>query len=308
MTVHPTTLDLDALTAQRGALEEVLSPDERARVARLLPAPGPHATAVACAIMTNEFHEANRRRWDAGAAQWARRADSREIWRRCPAEPELMFSPAELRHLGDLDGRRVCVLGSGDNQAVFALAGLGAHVTSVDISEKQLEVARRRADELGLAVEFLRADVTDLGALDDETFDVVYTGGHVAVWVSDLETYYAEAGRILRQDGLLLVVEYHPFRRVWRLGIGRLEVGAPYFERGPYVHDLNEDILEPEPGPMKSYEFHWTVSDHVRAVLGAGCRVIDVGEFGEDVGDWEGGPFHGLPEHLMVAGRKAGGA
>jgi 2-polyprenyl-3-methyl-5-hydroxy-6-metoxy-1,4-benzoquinol methylase len=38
----------------------------------------------------------------------------------------------------DLAGREVCVIGSGDNYAAFALAGLGARVTSTDVSEQQL--------------------------------------------------------------------------------------------------------------------------------------------------------------------------
>ena len=39
----------------------------------------------------------------------------------------------------DLSGKDVCVVGSGDNHAAFALARLGAKVTSVDLSSAQLE-------------------------------------------------------------------------------------------------------------------------------------------------------------------------
>ena len=257
--------------------------------------------------MGNTIHEANRKRWDAGAEQWADRADSRGLWARCPSEPELVLSDRELAYLGDIEGKRVAVLGSGDNQVVFALAGLGGAVTSVDISEKQLEVAERRACELGLPVSFVRADVTDLAALDSDSFDVVYTGGHVAVWVSDIGTYYAEAARILRPGGLFVVAEYHPFRRIWRESPDRLVVEDSYYERGPFEYEFSADILCPEPGRMKTYEFHWTVSDYVNAVLKAGCRVLEIDEFGEHVGDWEGAPLHGLPEYLLIVARREAG-
>ena len=69
-------------------------------------------------------------------------------------------------------------------------------MTSIDISEPQLEVARKRAAVLGLNVKFVRSDVVALSCLGDATFDLVYTGGHVAVWVSDLQRYYGEAARI----------------------------------------------------------------------------------------------------------------
>jgi SAM-dependent methyltransferase len=95
--------------------------------------------------MANSFHEANQRRWDAGAASWARRADTRGVWRKCHFDPSLALHPAELSWLSDIAGKSVAVLGSGDNQAVFALVGLGAKLTSVDISEQQIEVARDRA-------------------------------------------------------------------------------------------------------------------------------------------------------------------
>ena len=81
--------------------------------------------------MTNEHHRANRKRWEASAENWAKGADSRGIWRRCPTEASLVLSPVELEYLSDVKEKRVCVLGSGDNQVVFALAGLGANVTGL---------------------------------------------------------------------------------------------------------------------------------------------------------------------------------
>lgn len=255
--------------------------------------------------MTNELHEANRRRWDAGSEQWARGADSRGLWRRCPSEPELVLSPKELQHLAHVGNKRVAVLGSGDNQVVFALAGLGATVTSVDISQNQLDVADRRAHELGLPVSFLRADVTDLSSIDSDAFDIVYTGGHVAVWVSDIDACYAEAARILRPNGLFMIAEYHPFRRVWKESREGLTIESSYFDRGPFEYDATEEILWPEPGSLKSYEFHWTISDYINAVLKSGCSLVEVDEFGNDVADWEGAPMHGLPEFLLIIARKS---
>ncbi len=251
-------------------------------------------------------HEANRQRWDAGSESWAKGADSRGIWQRCPSEPELVLSDKELEYVADISGKHVCVLGSGDNQVVFALAGLGGIVTSVDISQKQLDVAERRAQELDLSISFIRADVTDLSVIDSSAFDIVYTGGHVAVWVSDIETYYGEAARIIRPGGLFIVAEYHPFRRIWKESPDRLTVEYPYFEGGPFEFDVSADILRSKPGSLKAYEFHWTISDYINAVLKAGCRVLEIGEFGEDVADWEGAPLHGLPEYFLIIAQKEG--
>ena len=146
------------------------------------------------------IHTANRQRWEASAASWGEHADSRGVWRRCPTGPELVLGASELKYLADLRGKRVAVLGSGNNQVVFVLAGMGASVTSVDVAQQQLDIAQRRAREFGLAVEFVRADVTDLAAFANNSFDVVYTGGHVTVWVADLSSYYLAPTAIGRRD------------------------------------------------------------------------------------------------------------
>lgn len=254
--------------------------------------------------MTNKFHAANHRRWDAGAASWAAHADSRGIWRKAHLDPSLVLHTTERTWLRDVAGKKVAVLGSGDNQVVFALVGMGATVTTVDISERQIEIGRLRATELGLKVDFVQADVVDLLALGDATFDVVYTGGHVAVWVSDLRRYYGEAVRILKADGRPIVSEYHPFRRIWRRSVGRPEVRFNYFDRGPHRSESGADVLYREPGDLEQFTFRWTVADYIDAIIAAGCELIHVEEFGDTCEEWEGVPVTGLPETLLLVGRR----
>jgi SAM-dependent methyltransferase len=254
--------------------------------------------------MPNNFHEANRRRWDVGSASWAHHADTRGIWKKCHREPALALHAAELKWLSDIAGRSVAVLGSGDNQVVFALSGMGAKVTSIDISEQQLNLARQRASELGLHVDFLCADVTDLSALHDAAYDVVYTGGHVAVWVSELQRYYGEATRILKRGGRLIVSEYHPFRRVWKKPSDRLDLRFNYFDRGPHRSEAAPDVLYPAPGELEQFEFHWTIADYITAIVSSGCQLIHAEEFGDTSENWEGAPMAGLPEVLLLVGRR----
>jgi ubiquinone/menaquinone biosynthesis C-methylase UbiE len=252
----------------------------------------------------NPYHEANRARWDAGAATWGHHADTRGIWRKCSQQPELAMAAEEIRAVGDIKGKSVCVLGSGDNQVVFALAGMGAAVTSVDQSAKQLAIAQERARILNLDIRFLRADVTDLHEIPDANFDLVYTGGHVAVWVSDLNRFYAEAARILKPNGRFIVSEYHPFRRLWKDQKTSLEIERPYFNRGPHRFEGTVDILNRDAGPVESYEFNWTIADYIGAVMKSGCRVESVEEFGDQSQGWEAANLTGLPAYLLICARK----
>ena len=253
----------------------------------------------------NEIHEANRKGWNAASPGWQAKVDAKKVWHRCPAEPGLVLDSRELDAIEAISGKDACVLGSGDNLVVFALAGLGAHLTSVDISEVQLETAEKRAEELGLDIEFVRADVTDLRGIENDCFDLVYTGGHVAVWVSDLDRYYSEAARILKPGGLFLVNEYHPFRRIWAERPDRLVPEFGYFDRGPHVYDRSEEVPGAAAGSFPSYEFHWTVADHVSAMIDAGCRLVQIGEAGEETKEWESAPLQGLPSSLFIVGQKS---
>lgn len=142
------------------------------------------------------MHEANGRSWDASAAWWTEMRDRDGLWRRCPTEPDLGFAGGALELIGDfagdVEGMEVCVIGSGDNYAAFALAGMKAHVTSIDISGRQLETASERAAQLGLPITFVEADASDLKSLADRTFEFNWT-------LADILNPAADAGLSLRR-------------------------------------------------------------------------------------------------------------
>jgi SAM-dependent methyltransferase len=155
-----------------------------------------------------------------------------------------------------------------------------------------------------LEIAFQQADVTDLRALPNAAFDVVYTGGHVAVWVSDLKRYYAEAVRILKPGGLFIVNEYHPFRRIWAYDEEKLEMEFSYFDRGPHAYDRSDEVPGAAPGSFPSYEFHWTIGDFFAAMTGAGCELVTLLELGNARLGWETPDLTGLPEDLVLVGKK----
>lgn len=244
----------------------------------------------------NELHEANRKQWNAAAEWWQKRTEERGVWKRCHLEPSLVLTPSELNFLRDIRGKSVCVLGSGDNELVFALAGMGADVTSVDISEHQLEIATARAEALGLEISFLRADISELAELKNEQFDYVYTGGHISVWLSDIQKYYSEAVRILKCGCLFIVNDYHPFRRIWKDGSKQFVLADPYFKRGPFQYQSDNGLPQ--------FEFHWTVADHVQALLSAGCELLMMEETGDRNDDWNETALEGLPQYMLLVGKK----
>jgi SAM-dependent methyltransferase len=279
----------------------------------------------------NEMHEANRRRWDLASPHYSvRYADD---WRRCLVDPSLGFERGSLQLLRqyvgqDLAGKTSCVLGSGDNYAVFALAGMGAQVTSVDISQAQLDAAAGRAAELGVDVTFVQGDIVNLPMLADGAFDFVCSTNGVMVWIAAPAAYYAEVRRILKPSGIFLSYDIHPFLRPWNDPPEPLGMVKPYFDSGPkeWLDDpetgraimASEASPEEREGRVSTFKCHWTIGELLTALLGVDLEPVRVlEEPGTDPGfwlpgatdvdliDWRKNPRAGLPVWLTLVARKS---
>ena len=75
-----------------------------------------------------------------------------------------------LEFLGNVADARILDVGTGTGRAAIALARRGARVTGVDASSAMLNVARRRAAEERLPIEFSEGDAHAL-AFSDRVFD-----------------------------------------------------------------------------------------------------------------------------------------
>ena len=262
----------------------------------------------------SKIHEANRQHWNSQATTWEERLNRDGCWRRCHKEPELAFEGETLATIqemvGDLHNKQVCIIGSGDNMAAYALAGLGAVVTSTDISEERLKLAADRAETLDVLIDFVRSDAADLGFADDSTFDLVCSTNGFFVWIADLGGVFREVSRILKPGGTYVFYDIHPFMRPWKEQVTPIEMEKPYWDTGPFRESADE-----------SYEFNWTLADLLNPLAQAGLRLKKIVEspaqdpgFWQESGDtsspdeslldWRRNPRAGLPVWLTVAAAK----
>ena len=133
--------------------------------------------------------------------------------------------------------------------AAYALSGLGAAVTSTDISEERLKLAADRADILGVSIDFVRSDAADLGFADDSTFDRLLHKW-LFVWIAKLGAVFREVSRILKPGGAYVFYDIHPFMRPWKEQVMPIEMEKPYWDTGPFQESADG-----------SYEFNWTLAD-----------------------------------------------
>jgi SAM-dependent methyltransferase len=122
--------------------------------------------------------------------------------------------------LGEVAGLRVLDMATGTGRAALALARRGAIVTGVDASSEMLGVARRRAEDAALPVEFVEGDAHAL-VYPDRAFDAVVCL-RMLMHVPDWRTALSELCRVSRQR---LVFDYPALgstaslQAMWRRGV-----------------------------------------------------------------------------------------
>jgi SAM-dependent methyltransferase len=101
-----------------------------------------------------------------------------------------------LRAVTDAGGLRGRVLdaGCGTGEHALMAAGLGLDTTGIDSSPRAIDLARGKAAERGIAVQFLVADALNLGSLG-EPFDTVIDSGLFHVFDDDDRARYVDSLR-----------------------------------------------------------------------------------------------------------------
>ncbi len=246
----------------------------------------------------SKIHEANRRHWNNQAPTWEERLNRDGRWRRCHQEPELAFEGealATIREMvGDLRDKQVCIIGSGDNMAAYALSGLGAVVTSTDISEERLKLAADRAEILGMSIDFVRSDAADLGFAGDSTFDLVCSTNGFFVWIADLGAVFREVSRILKPGGAYVFYDIHPYMRPWKEQVTSTEMEKSYWDIGPFQESADG-----------SYEFNWTLADLLNPLAQAGLKLKKLSKTQRKIPDFGRAAVMRLRlmNHYLIGGR-----
>ena len=230
--------------------------------------------------------------------------------------PYSIFRPELLamfeRFVGDFKGKRILVPASGDNRAVFAFYLLGANVTSLDISEKQLEYSAQVAQKHGWDIEFVQGDIIHLSQIKPDTYDFVYISNGVMIWVDDLQTMYKNISRVLKSSGCYMMYDAHPFMFPFDVdNTEKLTLRKDYAATGPF-------------GKLEI--FNWRFQDIINAMVSAGLFLVHMEEMNAEYGtfwmDWhkahtfpadelakfydsKTNPLYALPQAISLCAKKS---
>lgn len=204
--------------------------------------------------------------WEAVASAWERYRDF--VWGSTHAVSEWMIS-----RLDPQPGQTILELAAGPGETGFAVArriGDSGHLICSDWSPQMLEVARRRAAELGLGnVEFRILDAEKIDLPDDSVDGVACRWGYMLM--QDPAAAMSETRRVLRAGGkLVFSVWGSREQNLWagRLTMALVSLGkVEYFDptarggmlslgRAELVEDLVVEAGFNKPD-IEEIEVHW---------------------------------------------------
>ncbi|MCS6776522.1 MAG: class I SAM-dependent methyltransferase [Chloroherpetonaceae bacterium] len=174
----------------------------------------------------------------------------------------------QLQLLGSVAGKRILELGCGGGQCSIAFARQGASCVGVDFSAQQLVHARLFAEQAGVEVEFVCAEMAEFLEMQRAaSFDIVFSA-YALQYVEDLARVFRLVRRVLRDGGLFVFSLDHPLNNVTCYRDNEVRFYESYFARGR--SEWNWETDRPEEPPHRFYSFHRTVGDFVNLLAAAG--------------------------------------
>jgi ubiquinone/menaquinone biosynthesis C-methylase UbiE len=183
-------------------------------------------------------HEEAGKYWNDNAEVWTRLArGGYDVYR------DHLNTPAFLSMLPDVRGLSGLDIGCGEGHNTRLVAGRGARVSAIDISETFIQYAKQEEDRAPQRIDYQVASAVDL-PFGDAFFDFAVAFMSL-MDVPETERVLAEARRVLRPGGFLQFSIEHPcFATPHRRNL-RNPAGLSYaVEVGDYFRQLHGEVTE----------------------------------------------------------------
>ena len=141
-----------------------------------------------------------------------------------------------------LKGLTLLDIGCGGGLLSEPMARLGAAVTGVDASEKNIKTAATHAAETGLAIDY-RATTAEVLAATGAQFDIILNM-EVIEHVADVPLFLSACSRMLKPGGLMVIATLNRTAKAFALAIVGAEYVLGWLPRG--THDWRKFLRPSE--------------------------------------------------------------
>ncbi len=184
-----------------------------------------------------------------------------------PVEPS-WFVPYLQK--GRLEGVDILGLASGGGQQMPVFAALGAKVTVLDYSQKQLDQEALVAHREGYDIQMVRGDMTKRLPFEGESFDIIF---HPVsnCYIEKVDPLWRECYRLLRPGGLLLAGMDTGLNYLFYEEEGEKELKGKH--PLPYNPLQNEALLRRDIAKGEGVQFSHSLEEQIGGQLKAGFRL-----------------------------------
>jgi SAM-dependent methyltransferase len=228
----------------------------------------------------NDYLSHNKKAWDRQVEnnnRWTMPVSHEEIEEARKGNWRVILTPwLPVPHdwFGYIKGKDMLCLASAGGQQVPILAAAGAHVTSYDLSHKQLEQDKFTAYRERLNIITFEGDMSDLSTFEDECFDIIF---HPVsnCFIPDVNKVWKEAYRVLRQGGCLLSGFANPLLYLFDESDPDKKVVLNVVNKIPYsdTESFSEEMKNKYIAEGYPFEFGHTLDDLIGGQIEAGFSI-----------------------------------
>lgn len=115
----------------------------------------------------------------------------------------------DLQLIGDVKGLKILEIGAGSCNVGIALALKGADVTCIDISEEQIKLGEKVAQENGVHIKTIVMDMEELDRLEKNSYDMVISVCAL-MYIRNLKKVFGDISALLKKNGKFIFSVDHP--------------------------------------------------------------------------------------------------
>lgn len=142
--------------------------------------------------------------------------------------------------IGTVSGKSLLDIGCGGGLVCEPMARLGANVTGIDASEKNIAVAKLHAEQSGLTIDYRATTAEDLAA-SGTAYDVVLAL-EIVEHVADVDLFVKSCAQLVKPGGLIIMSTLNRTLKSYAFAIVGAEYVLRWLPRG--THDWKK-FLQP---------------------------------------------------------------
>ncbi len=218
----------------------------------------------------------------------------------------------ELKKL-DLEGKTIAQFCCNNGRELLSLMQLNpANAVGFDIAENIIGQAKETVLKIGVNnCNFIACDILEIDEKYYDKFDFIFFTIGAITWFENLELLFEKVSRCLKQNGIMLINDFHPFMNMLPMpGEDAFDknnlnqVTYSYFRNEPWIENNGMGYITPEYESKTFTSFSHTLSEIINSTISSGMIIAKLNEYNYDVGMTNVYNGKGYPLSFIMVAKK----